>query len=670
MSEIELLNILIVDDNKNNLLSLRSLIEEYVNNVWVFEADSGIAALNVVMKEKIHLILLDIQMPDMDGFETAQMIRSWQKMQHIPIVFLTAAYKSKEFEARGFAIGAADYLTKPIDTSQLIARINSYVRFIQQERQHKQELERQIKKRTTELLKANYQLREAIKSTEHARAAAELANQVKSQFLANMSHELRTPLNAIIGYSEMMEEELTELEQYTFVEDLKKIQGAGKHLLGLINGVLDLSKIEAGKMELFPETFILDSFIDEVVNTVLPLVEKNANVLQVKYPPQLGSIHTDITKLRQMLLNLLSNATKFTQEGFIYFTINTSYEKGNNFIVFSIKDNGIGMTEKQLNALFQPFTQADASTTRRFGGTGLGLTITKQLAEMMGGHITVESEFGKGSTFTLFIPAVVAAVSIKSETEVINSFEGRGVILVVDDDVNIRDLLKKDLTKLGYAVATAVDGDEGIKLANKLRPDAILLDIQMPSMDGWRVLSMLKSDSLLSRIPVIMISVEEHENKGLALGALDYITKPIERYKLAEILNKHHISHATDGIVMCVDDDAINRELITQFLESEDLHVFQAENGKVALEQLEIKKPSLILLDLNMPVMNGFEFLMRLRENEKWREIPVVVVTAQHLTPDEYTHLNQYVNTILNKETLRKDDFVIHVHQLLTAATQ
>ncbi len=493
MSKNELLNILIVDDNKNNLLSLRSLIEEYISDVWVFEADSGIRALNIVMKEKLHLIILDIQMPEMDGFETAQTIRSWKKMQHIPIVFLTAAYKSKEFESRGFAIGAADYLTKPIDAAQLIARINSYVRFIQQERQYKEELENLIKKRTIELLEVNYQLREAIKSADQEKLAAENANQTKSQFLANMSHELRTPLNAIIGYSEMIAEELIENKQETFVNDLHKIQSAGKHLLSLINGVLDLSKIEAGKMELFPETFPLNNFIDEIVSTITSLIEKNFNVLKVNYPPKLGTIHTDITKLRQMLLNLLSNATKFTQEGFIHFEINTCYENERNFVSFSIKDNGIGMTDRQIEKLFQPFTQADISTTRRFGGTGLGLTITKEFAEMMGGYIKVSSEFGKGSTFTLRIPAIVAAIQAKPDIEIINTSEGRGIILVVDDDANVRDLLKKDLTKLGYAVATAVDGDESIKLANKLRPDAILLDIQMPSMDGWRVLSMLKS---------------------------------------------------------------------------------------------------------------------------------------------------------------------------------
>lgn len=267
MSKSEHLNILIVDDNKNNLLSLRSLIEQYVENVQVIEADSGMMALNIVMRQSVDLILLDVQMPTMDGFETAQTIRSWKRMRHVPIVFLTAAYKSKEFEQQGFAIGAADYLTKPIDTVQLISRINTYLRFIRQERQHQQELERKVEERTLALSKANQELQEA-------KQTAEEASLSKSRFLANMSHELRTPLNAIIGYSEMLQEYAEELGENDFCADLQKIQSAGKQLLGLINNLLDLSKIEAGKMSMFYETFNLSALITEVIQTVQPLLEK------------------------------------------------------------------------------------------------------------------------------------------------------------------------------------------------------------------------------------------------------------------------------------------------------------------------------------------------------------------------------------------------------------
>jgi signal transduction histidine kinase len=332
----------------------------------------------------------------MDGFETAKAIHARKKTRHIPIVFLTAAYKSKEFQQKGFAIGAADYLTKPIDTPQLISRVQSYWRFIEQDRQHKIDLESKVHERTAELLEANKLLKQEIterlrieEALNDAKEAAETANLSKSQFLANMSHELRTPLNAIMGYTEMLKEnaeELEHLEQDDCVPDLEKVHSAAKHLLGLINGVLDISKIEAGKMELFVERVDLEILLNEVVNTIQPLIEKNANTLEIKSPDHLGNMLTDQTKLRQMLLNLLSNATKFTERGTIRFKIERQVKNDGEWILFYVADEGIGMTEAQQQKLFQPFNQADSSTTRRYGGTGLGLAITKHFAEMMGGY--------------------------------------------------------------------------------------------------------------------------------------------------------------------------------------------------------------------------------------------------------------------------------------------
>lgn len=402
MLDDELINILIIDDNKNNLLSLHSLISEYISHVEVYEAESGIIALNILMKNKIDLVILDIQMPEMDGFETAEKIRSWKKMQNVPIVFLTAAYKSEKFKERGYEIGAADYLTKPIDKHELISKIKIYLRFIRQEHRHTAELSE-----TNELLKQEIIERKRIEEElKWAKEAAEAANLAKSQFLANMSHELRTPLNAIIGYSQMLKEYATDRSQEEYIPDLDKIDTAGKHLLGLINDVLDISKIEAGRMELFNETFDLAMLVDEAVSTAQLLMKRHANTFHLHYPEETKvDMYTDLTKLRQILLNLLSNAAKFTENGTVTLTVSSLMKEDIQWVKFQVTDTGIGLTSEQIGRLFQPFTQADSSTTRKYGGTGLGLAITKHFVEMMGGYIAVESEFGKGSTFFMEIPA-------------------------------------------------------------------------------------------------------------------------------------------------------------------------------------------------------------------------------------------------------------------------
>jgi len=847
MSENKSLHILIVDDNKNNLFTLHTLINEHID-AQILEAESGLTALQILLQEKIDLIILDVQMPEMDGFETARLIRSRKKTQHIPIVFLTAAYKSEEFKQKGFAVGAADYLTKPIDTNQLISRIKSYLRFIEQERQHNQELERKVQERTAELSEANKKLKqeiterkeverklqeirdqleqrvqertaelsttneqlkteinerklieealerlsrqtqlilecagegifglniegetilvnpaaiqmlgykvdelmghnqhqivhhskkdrtpypteecpinaalhdgktyhrddevfwrkdgtcfaveymttpiieqekiigavvtfrditerkqaeaallEAKNTAENARTIAEAANIAKSQFLANMSHELRTPLNAIIGYSEMLREEAEDLDLSDFIPDLHRVHSAGKHLLGLINDVLDLSKIEAGKMELHLESFDLATVFKDIISTIQPLMEKKNNTLTVINDyDNLGKIHADMTKLRQILLNLLGNAAKFTENNLISIEVSRQTKDNEEWIHFCVADDGIGMTPGQQKKLFQPFTQADASTTRKYGGTGLGLTITKEFTEMMGGSINVISEFGHGSMFIIQLPTVVSEPIKQSTKELL--LKGDGIVLVIDDDKTIRGLFKQYLSSLGYAVAVAPGGKEGLRLAKKLRPDAILLDTKMPGIDGWKVLSELKSDSLLTDIPIIMTSVEEAQNHGTAMGATDYLLKPVRQDQLKSLFNKYRIGDKSQNLVMIVEDDMVIREVMAGMFKKEGWRVFKAENGKVALEQLNHKNPSLILLDLMMPVMDGFDFLTEMRANEQWQSIPVVILTSTHLTPEEYARLQGDVETIYQKESYNQQDLLLHIHQLI-----
>lgn len=681
MLDTEQINILIVDDNKNNLFTLHTLITEHIDHVNILEADSGIIALQILLQEKIDLIFLDVQMPEMDGFETARLIRSRKKTQHIPIIFLTAAYKSEEFKQKGFDVGGADYLTKPIDAPQLISRIRSYLRFIQQEHQYHQELERKVRERTAELEQIRSELEkrvsertaelyEAKTSAEQASIIAEAANQSKSQFLANMSHELRTPLNAIIGFSEMLVEEAEEQQIEGFTADLKKIHISGRHLLGLINDILDLSKIEAGKMQLCVETFDVKTVIREILHTIQPIIEKENNVLKIHFHNQLGEIHNDLTKFRQIFLNLLSNAAKFTQDGLIQLNVGRKLleEDERGWIEICIIDNGIGMTAEQQKRLFQPFTQADASTTRKYGGTGLGLAITKKFVEMMGGKICIHSEFGHGSTFTVFLPTHIteghSPPALPNLIEEEEFTKANGVVLVVDDDPHTRHILQDDLSEQGYAVAVAKNGAETIAMAKKLRPDVILLDVKTPEMGGWEVLSELKSNSLLYDIPVIIISVDEQQQTGSAFGATDYLMKPFRQNQLTHLLKKYKLDTEANKLVMLVDDDEFTLDLMAGILKDNGWRVFKAENGRVALEHIDEKNPSLILLDLNMPVMDGFTVLPILRE--KYPDVPVVILTSTHLTADEQAYLHQYTQSVMFKASYSRTSLVSRLRELIT----
>jgi signal transduction histidine kinase/DNA-binding response OmpR family regulator len=500
--------------------------------------------------------------------------------------------------------------------------------------------------------------------------ALEVASKHKSDFLANMSHELRTPLNAIIGYSEMLQEEAEELGQDDFIPDLQKIHGAGKHLLGLINDILDLSKIEAGKMELYLEEFSIPWVVADVVAIVRPLMEKKANTLQVRCADDLGTMRADLTKVRQTLFNLLSNAAKFTDHGTISLAVARESIDGGEQVSFAVGDTGIGMTPEQLNRLFQAFSQAQASTTREYGGTGLGLAISRHFCRMMGGDITLESEPGVGSTFTVRLPTVVEEETREPTPEAGDTGDHSPpatprspLVLVIDDDPATRDLLRRVLSKEGFRVATAANGEEGLRLATELRPDAITLDVLMPGMDGWAVLAALKADPDLADVPVIMLTMLDDKNLGYALGATDYITKPADRERLLAVLRKYGPDQG--GGILIVEDDAATREMLRRMLETEGWTVGEAHNGRVGLERVAERQPHLILLDLMMPEMDGFEFVTSLRKHEEWRAIPVVVITAMDLTPDDRRRLNGYVERILQKGASSREALLAEVRELV-----
>jgi CheY-like chemotaxis protein len=478
-----------------------------------------------------------------------------------------------------------------------------------------------------------------------------------------MSHELRTPLNAIIGYSEMLLEEADELGQPGFAADLEKIRSAARHLLALINDILDLSKIEAGKMDVFIEEFDVAAMLGDVRTTIEPLIERNRNTLEVRVEGELGRMRSDPTKVRQNLFNLLSNAAKFTQDGRITLSARRLVRDGGQWLEFRVADTGIGMTQEQLAKLFQAFTQADASTTRHYGGTGLGLAITKHFCRMLGGDVQVESEYGQGSTFTILLPAVWGDDAIERDT--VDLARGRsGTILVVDDERSTHELLERELGVHGYRVIHAMGGTEGLRLARQVRPDAITLDVIMPDMDGWSVLRAVKQDPDLCDIPVLMVTILGDREMGYALGATDFLVKPVDTEALLRVLARHR---ATDGAseVLVVDDDPATRDVLRRMLTKEGWRVREATNGREGLEALSDATAALVLLDLMMPEMDGFEMLEAMRRAEALRAIPVVVITAKDLSRDEAEWLRQHAERIFHKGAYRRSELIRVIREML-----
>ncbi|MBT9311968.1 response regulator [Leptothoe kymatousa TAU-MAC 1615] len=542
------------------------------------------------------------------------------------------------------------------------------------------DLDGRVKNRTA-------QLASAMEEAESARVKAEDANRSKSEFLANMSHELRTPLNAIIGYSEMLEEDVTSIGEDDFVPDLKKIQGAGKHLLGLINSVLDLSKIEAGRMELFLEDISIQTITKDIVGTIQPLVQRNGNKLFVSCPDDIGTIYADQVKLRQSLINLLSNACKFTENGEITLTIKptsitTQAGTQENSLQFVVADTGIGMTPEQMSKVFQAFTQADTSTTRKYGGTGLGLTITKQFISMMGGDVSVDSVPGEGTSFAITIPRTVHAHSSSEDTffapplplsdraavsalyEISGQSSEKTVLLIVVDQ-HTRDRLQIWLNDAGYKVVCAMDKKQAIALAQELLPDAILLDGMIPQKSRNLLVERFRAKAPLAQIPIILLSTAETSAQEEHFGIDDSLDRPLKPMEVLNVLGAH-LPKPAGPKVLVVEDDLNAREILGRLLQQADWTVVLAASGPQAFDYLQHTMPDVIVLDLMMPGMDGFEFVRLLHQSPRWSTIPIIVVTAKTLTAKDQQRLKGVVR-VYQKADFNRQELLSEVRSMIAS---
>lgn len=533
--------------------------------------------------------------------------------------------------------------------SELVAMVIEKKRLEAEQLEYQANLEQKIRERTKELF--------------FAKEKAESAAQAKSEFLANMSHELRTPLNAIIGFCEILIEDATELKQEGVVSDLEKIHTSGIDLLALINDILDLSKIEVKKIDINISSFEMKNLVNSVKTTLEPYAKINRNKIQINLPKKSIVVSSDELKIRQILFNLLTNACKNSEESDINLTITRETVKKAQYIVFKVQDFGVGIPKNKMKEIFEPFNQGNVTDNSKLKGTGLGLTISKTYSELLGGYIHVKSKEGIGSTFTSYILQDYNRDKVKSEeykiveTPQIVPFPQKGKILVIDDDINFLDLIDRRLTKEGYLVFTANNGQSGLNKANKIIPDIIILDIVMPDMDGWTVYKKLKKTPLISQIPVIIVTIGDYEKMAKDFGVVDFLAKPIKWNTLNVILSKYKIISKSKHILV-IDDDSATRIILRKMLVKDGWRVDEAENGKVAFDRIKKEKPELILLDLLMPVMDGFKFLKVIKAEHSLIDIPIIVITSKDLTADDYSYLTANVDRVIQKGDYTRKEII------------
>ena len=507
---------------------------------------------------------------------------------------------------------------------------------------------------------------------EKARDEAIDAKGETSRFFANMSHELRTPLNAILGYGEMLAEDCEDLGYDDLLPDLKKITSAGTHLLSLINNILDISKIESGKMELYITSFEIEDVVDVIRDISAPLVSKNNNAFQCNIQDGIGAMRQDETKLRQCLSNLLSNAAKFTEAGTVTLEVDASLEKEIEMVSFKVIDTGEGMSEEGVGKVFEVYTQAERSTSAKHGGTGLGLPLSREMAQMMGGDITLTSELGVGSVFTLKLPRDCPQDEHEVSDSVLEGIDDdEKLVVLIDDDVTMHDLIKRTLNKIGLTLVGATDSEKGMQMVRETKPKLLLLDVLMPGRDGWSILRECKSDPELKDMPVIMVSQLNQDTLANSLGADDYITKPIDRELFLKTIKNILGDGDTDNNkILIIDDDENTRDLLSRMLKEGGWVPKTAKDGKEGLDQLG-EDPALIVLDLEMPRMDGFEFLNQYIEtvNEEDR-CPILVYSGKDLTDVQKELLENNVEGLVRKDEVSMDELSTIVKEIYSSGKE